>query len=413
MLKKNKVYFPFFIGMLLQMLWMGCNDNPLELPNETYTPQNVGSVKDTTLFAVSDTTYLVQTHLSTDFSDRLLIGTVDNFQARPIMRFTTLPDSALFQEIKIRFVSAGTLSVNPGQAFTATAYPVLNKWESNTDSVWTDYQQNFDASKPLGDVQISTATSDTLYLILNQNGIDEFNAWSSAISNDANPGIILDFSAADFIKYFTSRNSSENPMLVFTYKNSPNDTTVIADSVIATFDAVVYQGAPTPVANRNYASSFAVYNSLYKFDLENFLSKFPGGVEIISANLQLWVDRGNTLLDPHFGADLRVFKLTSEIENSSVVIDSSTSRIIQFSQWSADSSFLEVNSGGERQRLARQIIQPQLIGLQDNKPYGLAVGFLNNNTHYSYFAFYKRNAGSAARRPRLILKYQIPPETRF
>ncbi|GAB4372260.1 MAG: hypothetical protein Kow0042_15510 [Calditrichia bacterium] len=399
-------------GFLVIFLFsLGCSDNPLQIP-QNYDPLQEGdALQDTVLYAIQDTTYLIDSVLNTRLSNRLLLGEFKGLTARPILRFTTLPDSVRFIEAEIQFLADGSLSDANSTPFTAVAYPVLNAWESNIDDVWEDYTRNYDPTTPLGELELSPESTDTLIMKLNPDGLNLFSTWSRVEDNDQNPGILIDFNNASFIQYFSSRSNSSFPRLYYQYQ-ALNDTSVtILDSVQATFDAFIYQVSLPTVPERNYVSTLTPYNTLVKFDLEGFLNHFSEGVEIVTANLQFFVDREHSVLDPLYGPNLEIRRLLTEIDNSSPSVDSTVSRYLRLQQWSSDSSYLEVRAGNDRVLLARGFVQLQLTDL--SQPHGFLVSFINEVDFYSYLAFYNHKHSDVNLRPRLVLRFQKPAKPRF
>jgi len=189
------------------------------------------------------------------------------------------------------------------------------------------------------------------------------------------------------------------------------DTTVITDSTFVTLDAFIYSGSIPNIPGRDYASTLQVYRTLLKFELKSFLAKFPQGVLINSANLQMPIDTVHSLVDTTLGTFLQLRRIISPFNPDSVVVDSSSTLTIPFRQRSDDRTYVEVASSSYRQNLAQNYIQNQLRNIED--PYGILVEFSTFIDTYSYFSFYKRNDANPALRPRLILTYWIPPSPRF
>lgn len=407
----------FLVGLVALMLLNACSDNPVALENNLDNPLVGKDVIDTTLYAIMDTTYMISSKLNNQFSKRLAIGIYKGFEARPILRFTkNLPDGAIFTSARIQFKSDGFLSDGNPAAFTATAFPVQSVWISNLDSVWSDYTQNFDNTNPLGEIEINPSQSDTFSLKLNAAGLEFLSVWADTNRADENGGMILDFSQANYLQYLTSINvdvdptSVVEPMLIFDY-HTASDPATQTDTTSATFDAYVYSVEIPVLPERDYVSSQVNYSTLLKFDLEGLLAKYPQGIDIVSANLQLPVDRQNSLFDAENPLEMSVQKLLSDIDSKSVKVDSSFQYVMNFSQWSADSSYMEIVSGDERQRFARFVIQSQLGGLLTSS--GLVVDFNDKSTSYSYVAFYKRETVNKELAPRLVLTFRIAPSSRF
>jgi len=408
MIQFGRRFIITLVGLII--ILNSCSEDPQKLTKNIFDPSTQGTLKDTVLYAIKDTTYQVKSIVDTRFSSRLIIGEYQGIKARPIIRFANLPQGAEILSGKIRFISDGILGADNQTAFTVTAHPVLNYWLTNLDSVWNNPEDNFDPNVTLGELDITPIANDTLYLNLNTEGLNRFTLWADTTNQEENYGMILDFSQATFLKYFGSVNSPTNPQLFYTYR-LPEDTTQIEDSLSVTFDAFIYSGSINTQSGLNYTSTLFAHATLLKFDLQGFLTAYPDGIVINTANLEIPVNRNNSLFDPVYGPELQILSLLSPIDNPSVEVDSTQNVVIQLSQWSADSTYLEVRSEEDRQYLARGIIQKQVSNSDSLQ--GILIQFRDLTKFYSYIAFTKRKEPSAADQPRLKLTFWIPPTTRF
>ncbi len=413
--------FYLFVGLLLSVIMvLGCSEDPIQLEDNILNNNTQGTLKDTTLYPIIDTTFAGKTEVSTRFSNAMLLGSFDGVETRPIFTFTDLfgiPDTAIFQSAKVRLISTGIIGGANKQPFQVTAFPVINKTPDNLDSAWNNFRNNIDQTVPLSDpVTITPDTTDTLTFDLNANGLDRVKFWSDTANLDQNNGMILDFQSSNFIKGFSTSNVSVFPAIILEY-TFPNDDTVNHDTLTANLDAYIYQGeipnppnsSPPNKENKlNFTSTLIIYRTLLKFDLEGFWAQFPQGVVINSANLQMPVDRGNSLLPSDFSPVLNILPLTGNIKNKdSVEVDTNAVGQILLNQWNEDSTQLDIAANTDRQQLAQQIIQDQLRNL--DSPHGLSVEFRSKSNFYAYIAFYDRKQ----KLTRLNLTYWIPPKPRF
>lgn len=415
---------------LLLWLWaaipFSCSENPHQLTLNILDGDVPGMVKDTTLFAIADTSYQVRTKVNNQYSLRLILGQLNNFEARPILRFTsylTLPDSAIVDSAKIQLSSAGIVSSGEPLPFIATIYPALSVWTSNVDSVWSDYQQNIDKGKPLAQLQIDPR--DTLginYIFtLNSDGIDLTKVWADTGTHpDDNYGVMVDFDQANFLQYFYAINSTRDPKLLLTY-HLPSDTSVYRDTLNGTYDAFVYQGDFPKVDQRNYVSSLLVNHTLLKFDLLGFFNSQPKDISLLSANLQLPLDLENSLIDPHYSlANQVTLKLQSDFTDPAIVIDSTKNRFALATRWASDSSYIEISADDNRKKLS------EILRLQLNEPdssIGLVLSFIDSRDpsstfsdeleFFSYLAYFKRTYPDADKHPRLKITYWVPASPRL
>ncbi len=402
------------IGLIFLLIvgLSSCTENPVDLERPLYDSKILGALQDTILYPLRDTTYVLGTRYNTQFGTQLLLGKYNGLEARPIIRFTNLPQNAQFSQITVRFVTKGVMKNDTAQPFTVTAYPILNAWENNLDSVWDDYTQNFDATRPFGEMEVTTSGSDTLFMQLNDSALVQFTAWadSAALQENVNHGIILDFSEANFLKAFQSINIGNDPAILCTYQVR-GDTTVQQDTISATFDAFLYRGEGPPVENDNMVSSLIAYVSLLQFDIKGFYQKYPDGVIFVSANLEIPFIQEKTQLDHSFGNTLRINRVLSEFDSSHVKLDSSYNASVNFTHLTEDSSYRQVRPGDDRRIFASSILQKELEDSQAQNT--LAIVFGNLVNHYSFFSFHKRQVGNPAFLPRLRIIYWIPPGSRF
>lgn len=406
--------------LMLAML-IGCSEDPVALEKNIYNPDIQGTLKSDTLYATKDTTYLVNTKVNTGFSSRLLVGQYRGLKARPVFRFTnfdSVPDSAQIQGAKVRLTIRGIAGPTTSPSFPVSAFPVQNKWENNLDSI------NYDHTTSLGDTLVTASPTDSLlYIEMNNLGIEKVNFWSDTANPDENYGMILDFDPgmANFIRYFSSINSSDDPSLIVFY-TLPDTSGTFSDTISATFDTYIYDGSLffIPNSDLNYVSTLIAYNTLLQFDLEGFHQKYPEGTVINSANLQITVNRDSSLINPGFDVrNLEILKLTTQIDNQEVVADSTNGLFAGISQWIEDT--LETKREEDRRRLAQNFIQAQLRNLES--PHGMIISFIdvvdpntkisNEKDFYSYLGFYSSENPVKQVRPRLILTFWVPPRPRF
>lgn len=414
----------FKLFILTGVIFVFCSENPHQLIVNVLEEQSPGTVKDTTLYALQDTSYFVTSKASTRSSLRLLMGSAYGIQARPIFRFTdfsSFPDSLPIDSASLKLYAFKNISSEESVPFTATVYPIDSSsvWASNTDSVWNDYPNNIDMSKPLGETEIIPSDSGEFVFHLNNDGLDFVRLWAdTATKIEDNAGVIVEFQQANFLQYFyaitpLSTDLPDPELLLFS-----GDTTY---TISANFDAFIYDGEIPRIENRDYVSSLIVYNSLYKFDLKNFVTNQPEGVSILSANIQIPIDLENSLIDKDFGINNQIMlKLKSEFNSSSVEVDSTLGKFTVVSSWAEDSSYVEINASSNRKTLAALIIN---IVNDTESQESFVLSFVNSTSSsatainavdfYSYLAYYKRTEQDAGKRARLIITYWVPAKPRL
>ncbi len=406
-----------FILIVFLVLLNSCSDDPFNLQNNLYNPEFGGEVRDTVLYAVKDTTYLIQPIVGNRLTNNLVIGSYKGFESRIILKFSRgLPPMAKIIAARIQFRADGYVGDMNAQPFIANAYPILKQWVSNKDSIWEDYTQNFDPTVPLGQIEFAPSEDDTFFLQMNTNGLEKFTFWADTNNADQNFGLILDFAEATYLQYLTSINIEGDPtivvepMLIFDYQ-SPEDTLVKTDTISATFDAYVYSVNIPMLESRNYVSTQKIYNTLIQFDFESLLEKFPEGIDVVSANLQIPIDKESSFFNPKELKDLQVQRTLTDFNTSKVVVDSSFQGLVFLSQWSSDSSYVEVFAGDERRKFARSVIQLQLMSLKSSS--ALMIEFESKTAPYSYVALYKSGLNDKELLPKLYLTFRVPPVPRF
>jgi hypothetical protein len=403
----------FELFILTGVIFVFCSENPHQLIVNVLEEQSPGTVKDTTLYAMQDTSYFITSKVS-----------AYGIQARPIFRFTdfsSFPDSLQIDSVSLKLYAFKNISSDESIPFSATVYPIDSSsvWSSNTDSVWNEYPNNIDMTKPLGETEIFPSDTGEFVFHLNDDGLDFVRLWAdTATSIEDNAGMIIEFQQASFLQYFyaitpLSTDLPDPELLLFS-----GDTTY---AISANFDAFIYEGEIPRIENRDYVSSLNVYNSLYKFDLKNFVANQPEGISILSANIQIPVDHANSLIDKDYGIDNQIIlNLKSEFGSSSVEVDSTVGKFTIVNSWAEDSSYVEVNASSNRKTLAALI---KTIVNDTESPESFVLSFVSSTSSsvppinavdfYSYLAYYKRTEQDPAKRIRLIITYWVPAKPRL
>ncbi len=418
-------YSPLFkILILASVIFISCSENPHQLIINVLEDQSPGSVKDTTLYAMQDTSYSITSKVSTRSSLRLLLGSADGIQARPIFRFTnflSFPDSLTIDSASIKLNAFKNISSSESLPFAATVYPIDSSsvWSSNADSVWNDYPNNIDMTKPLGETEISPSDTGEFIFHLNNDGLDYVRTWSDTATNiENNAGVIIEFEQADFLQYLyaitpSSPDLPDPELLLYT-----GDTTY---AISANFDAYIYEGEIPRINGRDYVSSLIVHNAIYKFDIKNFAANQPPGISIVSANIQIPIDLENSLLDADFGINNQVtLRLQSVFEDSNVEVDSMAGLFTIVNSWAEDSSYVEVNASSNRKLLV-SMIKNELNNTESRESFVLS--FVNSASSssiavnavdfYSYLAYYKKDEQDSGKRARLIITYWVPAKSKL
>lgn len=404
----------WFMILTAMMLLTNCEENP----NPIALKDRDSEIVIDTLYAIQDTTYALNKVITTLNSERLLLGSQDNFTFRIILRFSLLdkPDTLEIDNAWIRFVTLEASGEMPTE-FTATGYPAVDSWIADTSKIWEGYPTNVDYRQPLGEMLVTTERSDTVNFQFNNLGLQTVRAWADT-SDSSNNGIVIDFASANFVKEFQARVSLENlGVFLFIADSVETDSGRIAlvDSFLAITDAYLVEGQFQPVPQRNYTSTLKPWVTLLKFNLDTLKQIYQSGLVVTSANLQLPVDWDNTLAHPDFGPRLQLFPLTSALDDSSIAIDSTfigiASLTIDLNQYADDSTYVEITAGGERQEFSANYIQRK-INFPDIYT-GLYIENRIQDQYLANFSFYKYNFTDPKRRPRLIIQSLKFPDERL
>jgi hypothetical protein len=406
-----------------------CSEDPHQLIVNVYNEEIPGILKDTTLFVLQDTSYFQKADVNTQFSFRLGLGRVQNLKCRPIFRFTdytTVPDSAQIDSAWIKLFSNSSINEGSTFPFTARMHPIVSTqfstWTGNLDSIWNDPDQSINKGTILSELEISPDDTNDYIFTLNDDGLALVRTWAdSAASPDDNYGFIIDFETANYIQYFSAINSVADPQLIIKY-SFPADTAVNRDTLLANYDAYLYEGDFPRQQDRNYCSSLIVYNSLFQFNFNDFLIQAGGEVTILSANLELPVDRDRSLIDPLYNlSNLVVLNLESELSEPQVVSDSTIGFYALLNNWSDDSSYVQVSSNNNRITFAN-MIRTQLVN--EKNPLGFVISIVDNANNksskvddekeqFSYLAFYTSKETDLLKKARLTIEYWVPAKPRI
>ena len=343
-----------------------------------------------------------------------------------VLNLTTLPDSAQIDSAWVKLYSTGSVNVGSSLPFTARMHPIFSTqyptWEGNLDSIWSDPDQSIDRGTTLSELTIAPDDTNDYLFTLNDDGLDLVRTWADTASTpDENYGFIIDFEMADYIQYFSAISSGGDPQLIIKY-SLPLDTMVYRDTLLANYDAYLYEGDFPQRDDRKYTSTLVVHNSVLLFNLNDLLIQAGGEITILSANLELPLDRDHSLIDPLYNtSNLVALNLESEIHETEIVLDSTLGFYAILDSWSDDSSYVQVSSNDNRRTLAN-MIRVQLATPEE--PVGFVIHVLDNATsrsslishekeQFTYLAFYTRKEIDLLKKARLTMEYWIPAKPRI
>ncbi|MCB0313573.1 MAG: hypothetical protein KDH84_09965 [Calditrichaeota bacterium] len=415
---KNYVWVILAAG--LAMFW-SCEENTLD---SVTTDGGTGQIVVDTLYATYDSTYASAIRPSTLGVNQLQLGRRGGYKFRPIMRFFGLPEEPI-ELLSARIEFAVTGSSGSPTELTARAHPIIDNWLTDTSRVWQDADGNIDDNITLGEMQIlfqnnSSDLAPTQQLVFNQTGLETVSAWADT-TDSTNYGLAIDFNDADmdYILKLQARSiqtpDTLGPALIYRYiaQSAPSDTLV--DTLVAITDAFLVRNDFQPTPQRLYTTPYANARvSLLKFDLQELISRYPDGIIIETANLQLPIDWANTIIDDSTGANLRLTAADS-VDSDSIAINSAYAANINFTvdlrQISADNLFLEVPEGEERRQLALRYAQT-LLNVPDAFDY-FYIDDKQKDNYLSIYSFFTANAAAPASRPRIIITSLRLPDERL
>lgn len=398
---------------MVLLVW-SCEENPVRLPLSS------GTIVVDTLYATVDRTDSVHKVLTSIESPRLLLGSLSGYDFRLIMKFFGIPDTITVKSAYIKFVTLQAnrdrnLSIAPD--FTVNGYRIINGWIADTSAVWKDFRSNVDFSASMGSMIVTPEDSGEVRFEFNDFGVETVNNWLDSLSGVTNNGLMLDFESAAFIKEFRGKSFLSvlpGPFLFYTYDSA--DTT-ITDSTEVSTDAFLWEGVFQPQPERLHTATITPWVTLLQFNLDSLAQRYPSGIIVESANLQLTTDKTNSLIHRGTGPGMQILPLISSLEESKIAIDTALigndGGVVDLTQFSEDSSIVEVPATVERQQLAQSFIQ-RYINATSEKPFqGFYVEFRTNIQYLANFAFFRHDYINRGFRPRLIVVSLRLPDERF
>jgi hypothetical protein len=400
------------VSMLI-LATSGCDENP--------DPVSIGDrtaeIFTDTLFATFDTSFVqVQENLTTLNTSRLLIGRYDGVTCKPMFKFLKLPDSistvdSAYIEIKTG-KHIGDFSALP---FIAKAYPISVEWLADTSGVWESsaFEDNLDLSMPIGEFQVSPIDSQTLRLNLNGAGLNLIQSWADTSSGVDNNGLALTFDNANFMKELLARDLDGNtgPTLYLHY----TDSIPKIDTLLVSLDVYHIDGTPSRPTNRLITSTLKnSFVTLFKFDFDELWNRYPQGVLVENARLELSIDRSQSYFNSAFLGMLPLADSSGFTADDLVISSDYTSILgseIQFTEFNDDSTKLSNTPGSEERELAANYVQVLLV--DSSRFAGFYMRDLGIVTTFRKFVFYRTGEADIDKRPKLILKLLRVPAERF
>lgn len=297
---KSRIVYSFIV--LFSLISLACKeDRPIQ-GFEQVDPNDTGTVSRKTITTLEFEDSFQDTVSASGARSILSVGAVEDMEARILMKFGNVPDTALITNVALLLRTSGIVGDEAAQSFEATMHQVTTAWEESTVTAENFNFQSAIISTPIAStellpIEVVTDTTDTLVFTetvrfdFNQQGVELVREWADSNSTVNNFGILIDFApGSGFIKEFFSRNSSSNvPILELqVMSGGQRDTT----GVFATADAAIVSRLAQPPPGPMYVDNIFGHQSVFKFDL----SEIPRESTINRASLELHIQGENTIL---------------------------------------------------------------------------------------------------------------------
>lgn len=389
------------------IIFTSCKDSNPIVDTQNNSLPDYGTVVVDTLIAV-EATYQMSDKVSSALGSRLQIGRTNDFEARILLRFITLPaDTIELDSVYIRLRTIANLGEFQSP-FTAKVYRVTNSWDAtvNGDEAW-NYADNIDPV-PLAEFTITNDDSDYYKINIPDSVV---SIWQDTTDGGHNFGLFVDYDGADFVKEFGSENSSEVPQIVYVYQNATNDST-IRDTAYAYIDASIFnytgigQLGPDSLI---YIGSGQPFRAFIKFDM----SEIPDNVILSHANFVFEKDSVNSLLSENKSQNFRIRTAITPIEQLPYFeVDSTFSTNIYHDVLLSeqDDNYLGLSSveQGETAQYFLQSIINKEVNYQS-----FMVQYYDEGSGISAFAIKGVSDIVLGNRPKLIVEYFVIPSPRI
>lgn len=275
------------------------------------TGQLAGNIKTDTLYINDierDTSYMDT--VGTSSSDRLYLGSIDNYDFQIAMRFT-MPseiESVTVTSAKLQLVTSA--SYGPAGTFTANVRTIRKEWTAG-DLRWNRLTGAGDNGDIIAQATITNTPESGTFITINMPR-DTIQHWVWAIKDTnrakMNTGIIIEFSGANFVQQFYSANNVLStgaldtnlvPRLDVAYqKFDPQTQTTTVDHIPVVpvnltsgiynqgFSGYIYRDRAPQSPNTLTVGGGVPYHALLKFNT----SKIPSNATISLAKLIMKLD---------------------------------------------------------------------------------------------------------------------------
>jgi hypothetical protein len=375
-----------------------------------YAPNriNYGELHRDTLIA-AESNFIEHGKVNTGSSTKLLLGDFNNYECRFLVKFTTLPADTIDLD-SVYFLIQSTGSVGESNDnLTGEIKLVTKTWNDNvnTDENWSyisDVSNELFTTTPF-----SVAAEDSFnYSIPIPDTI--ISIWKDTTGGDKNHGLILDYTSADFVKIFSSRNSSIIPKLVYVYQNSAMDST-IRDTVFATIDAsVIEYTGDLESDSLLYVTSGYSHRAFINFNLD----LLPKDILISHVNFVLYQDTIHSITDTTSSNNFYLRTVTTNINELPFYKTDSTFLTnifynVSLKEFSENQLQIGSTFRGETGKYFLQSL------INEDIEYGsFLLHYVGEGFTISQFAIKGANGNiKESNRPKMIIEYFKIPESRI
>ena len=374
--------------------------------------QAYGTIKSDTLYAVADT-FLIAGKTNTGSSPKLLLGSYNGFEGRFLVKFTSFPADTFTVDSLAVIVSAPAAFGDDSNPLTGTVHYVTGAWEENvnSDASW-DYRANIDMSPELTTPFTLARLDTTIYTDYRINlPVQLVDIWRDTTSGDQNNGLLFDFSGADHIKEFSSREglfATRRPRLVYTYRDQTNDTT-LHDTVTSTLDASLIDYTGTFDRDKLYICAGYETDAFFKFDFDSI----PSNAYMVSVQFRFSEDSLFSLKNPNRTTEIYLRNaVTGYNELPAYQLDSTFTLSLNYSVVLTESvpHILSLRDS-RRAVVSRAFIQDIINGFMIHGSFFLQ--YVSPGNDISLYAVHSTNQATGIDRPHIILEYYLQTAPRL
>lgn len=337
----------------------------------------------------------------TGASSYIFLGNYEGITAWALFRyaFNGVPDSSKIKSVQFTLYSSGAAGDTLAQ-FDATLHLMgsLNPEWDELDMNWTTFAQDFQATPLSAPAQVTGLSGDSVRFDLD---LQQFTTADSLLDSVIiKNGFCLRFEPSQTIQMLKRFYSSDisttalKPSLrIISEKAGVSDTTFD----YAARETFIVQPGELAADNNQFLFTGRGYSwrSMLNFDI----SGIPANATINRARLIMVLARANSVFGLNSDINVRLQTITNWPENhADVSIDSTSTGVTSTS--TEDTVSVEL----------RAYLQDWSAGLSEN--HGVFLRALNEGDDICRLAFYGATADTLLR-PKLIIEYTIPPETKY